>query len=174
MKEMTTTEKKFSAIVKELKEEGYTDRQIFAMTVKALDDTKLTDEGKTEALSEINISEKEMTEKITELMHEIGIPAKIIGYYYLRDAIIQAIKNPSALQGITKELYPTIAKTYGATSSRVERAIRHAIEVAWKKGDVNVLREYFSNTVSDYRRQPTNSEFIALISDKFRLKYNLS
>ena len=107
---------------------------------------------------------------VTEIIHEIGVPAHIKGYQYLRYAIIVAVARPDIINAITKELYPEIAKKFDTTSSRVERAIRHAIEVAWDRGDIEVLQKWFGFTVSHSKGKPTNSEFIALITDKIRLE----
>lgn len=108
--------------------------------------------------------------QITEILHQIGVPAHIKGYHYLRDSIMMSVKNPEIINAVTKQLYPTVAKKHNTTSSRVERAIRHAIEVAWDRGDVDVLNSYFGYTIHNSRGKPTNSEFIAMISDKLRLK----
>ncbi len=108
---------------------------------------------------------------VTEIIHQVGIPAHIKGYHYLRTAIMLAVNNDEMINCITKLLYPTIAKQYQTTSSRVERAIRHAIEIAWDRGDVDVLTNIFSYTVHTSRGKPTNSEFIALIADYLRLKF---
>ncbi len=108
--------------------------------------------------------------KVTEILHQIGVPAHIKGYHYLRDSIIMAIEKPDIINAVTKKLYPSVAKKYETTSSRVERAIRHAIEVAWDRGDVEVLTSYFGYTIQGSRGKPTNSEFIAMISDKLRLQ----
>ena len=108
--------------------------------------------------------------KITEILHEIGVPAHIKGYHYLRDSIRMAVEDPGIINAVTKQLYPGVAKLYSTTSSRVERAIRHAIEVAWDRGDVDVLNSYFGYTIHNTRGKPTNSEFIAMISDKLRLE----
>ena len=116
----------------------------------------------------------DMETQITKIIHQIGVPAHIKGYQYLRTAIMMTIKNSDLINSITKELYPSVAKTYGTTSSRVERAIRHAIEVAWDRGDVDVINSYFGYTVQSTRGKPTNSEFIALISDNLRLKNKLA
>ena len=109
--------------------------------------------------------------RVTNMLHEIGIPAHIKGYHYLRDAIIMAVNDMDVLNAITKILYPTVAKKYQTTSSRVERAIRHAIEVAWSRGKLDTLDELFGYTVSTGKGKPTNSEFIALIADTIRLEY---
>lgn len=108
--------------------------------------------------------------KITEILHQIGVPAHIKGYNYLRDAILMSIESPAIINAVTKRLYPSVAKKYETTSSRVERAIRHAIEVAWDRGDVDILNSYFGYTIHNDRGKPTNSEFIAMISDKLRLQ----
>lgn len=111
--------------------------------------------------------------QVTEIIHQIGVPAHIKGYQYLRDAILMAIEDDSIINAVTKRLYPAVAKRHGTTSSRVERAIRHAIEVAWDRGDVDTLTAYFGYTIHTERGKPTNSEFIAMISDKFRLQLKI-
>ena len=108
---------------------------------------------------------------VTNIIHEIGVPAHIKGYQYLRDAIIMSVENREVINSITKVLYPTIAKMNQTTPSRVERAIRHAIEVAWSRGKMDTINELFGYTISTGKGKPTNSEFIALISDKIRLEY---
>ena len=108
--------------------------------------------------------------RITQTLHMIGVPAHIKGYQYLREAIIMSIEDPDSINAVTKLLYPGVAKKYATTSSRVERAIRHAIEVAWDRGDVEVLNSYFGYTIQSQRGKPTNSEFIAMLADKFRLQ----
>lgn len=107
--------------------------------------------------------------KITEILHQIGIPAHIKGYAYIREAICLSIFNPDIINMVTKQLYPSVATRFSTTPSRVERAIRHAIEVAWDRGDIDVLNSYFGYTIHNSRGKPTNSEFIAMISDKLRL-----
>ena len=108
---------------------------------------------------------------VTGMLHKIGVPAHIKGYHYLRDAIMMAVEDMDVLNAITKILYPTVAKKYQTTSSRVERAIRHAIEVAWSRGKLDTLDELFGYTVSTGKGKPTNSEFIALIADTIQLEY---
>ena len=108
--------------------------------------------------------------KVTQILHEIGVPAHIKGYHYLRDSIMMSVEKPEIINAVTKQLYPSVAKKYQTTSSRVERAIRHAIEVAWDRGDVDVLNSYFGYTIHNDRGKPTNSEFIAMISDRLRLQ----
>ena len=111
---------------------------------------------------------------VTNIIHEIGVPAHIKGYQYLREAIIIAVKDMDVINAITKVLYPQVAKTFGTTPSRVERAIRHAIEVAWDRGDLDTLQRFFGYTVSNTKGKPTNSEFIALIADKLQLQLKSS
>ena len=111
---------------------------------------------------------------VTNIIHEIGVPAHIKGYHYLRDSIIMAVTDMDILNSITKQLYPTIAKMHHTTSSRVERAIRHAIEVAWNRGKMDTINELFGYTIQAGKGKPTNSEFIALIADKIRLEYKNS
>ncbi len=109
--------------------------------------------------------------KVTKIIHQIGVPAHIKGYQYLRCAIMMTIADNDVINSVTKVLYPTVAKKYQTTTSRVERAIRHAIEVAWDRGDVDTLNSYFGYTIQNSRGKPTNSEFIAMIADNLRLKY---
>lgn len=120
-----------------------------------------------------NVSDRTLEMEITGIIHEIGVPAHIKGYQYIRDAILMSIRDREMINSITKILYPTISKKYQTTSSRVERAIRHSIEVAWNRGNPDVIEEYFGYTVSDGKGKPTNSEFIALIADKLRLTYGI-
>ena len=116
------------------------------------------------------ISDNELEMMVTEIIHQLGVPAHIKGYQYIRTSIILSVKDPEMVGAITKQLYPTVAKLYKTTSSRVERAIRHAIEVAWDRGDLDTLNSYFGYTINTGRGKPTNSEFIALIADKMRLR----
>ncbi len=111
--------------------------------------------------------------QVTRIIHQIGVPAHIKGYQYLRTAILLTVKDSDIINSVTKILYPSVAKKYSTTTSRVERAIRHAIEVAWDRGDVDTLNSYFGYTIQNNRGKPTNSEFIAMIADNLRLKYKL-
>ena len=124
-----------------------------------------------------NESEKEKTPdmetQVTKIIHQIGVPAHIKGYQYLRTAILLTVNDSDIINSVTKILYPSVAKQYQTTTSRVERAIRHAIEVAWDRGDVDTLNSYFGYTIQNNRGKPTNSEFIAMIADNLRLKYKL-
>ena len=113
----------------------------------------------------------DLEKDVTDMIHEIGVPAHIKGYQYLREAIMMSVNDSDMLGSITKVLYPTIASKYQTTSSRVERAIRHAIEVAWNRGRMETLDSLFGYTISTGKGKPTNSEFIALIADKIRLQY---
>lgn len=108
---------------------------------------------------------------VTDMIHQLGVPAHIKGYHYLRTAILYSINDKTLLDSVTKLLYPTVARIYDTTSSRVERAIRHAIEIAWNRGNVDTLNAFFGYTVDTGKGKPTNSEFIALITDKLRLRY---
>ncbi len=111
--------------------------------------------------------------QVTRIIHQIGVPAHIKGYQYLRTAILMTISDSEIINSVTKILYPSVAKKYQTTTSRVERAIRHAIEVAWDRGDVDTLNSYFGYTIQNSRGKPTNSEFIAMIADNLRLKYKI-
>lgn len=113
----------------------------------------------------------DLEQDVTDMIHEIGVPAHIKGYQYLREAIMMAVEDMEMLNSITKILYPTIAKRFTTTPSRVERAIRHAIEVAWSRGRMETLDALFGYTVNTGKGKPTNSEFIALIADRIRLQY---
>ena len=107
---------------------------------------------------------------VTSVIHEIGVPAHIKGYQYLREAIIMTVEDMDVINAVTKVLYPEVARKFGTTASRVERAIRHAIEVAWDRGDLETLQKYFGYTVSNAKGKPTNSEFIAMIADRLQLQ----
>ena len=113
---------------------------------------------------------KDLEVVVSQIMHQIGVPAHIRGYQYLREAIVLSVNNSEMISSVTKILYPTVAKAFKTTPSRVERAIRHAIEVAWDRGDVDVLSSYFGYTIQNERGKPTNSEFIAMISDNLKLR----
>ena len=131
---------------------------ILGMTAEAEADTK-TD------------IDADLDSEITSILHEVGVPAHIKGYMYLREAIAMVYNNVEILGSITKVLYPEIATTFGTTSSRVERAIRHAIEIAWVRGNVDAISDIFSYTISYNKSKPTNSEFIAMIADRLRLEH---
>ena len=123
--------------------------------------------GNTARPQAMSLDSDELT--VTEILHQIGVPAHIKGYQFLRDAILLTTADHGYINAVTKRLYPEIAKKNGTTASRVERAIRHAIEVAWDRGDVDTLNSYFGYTIHNLRGKPTNSEFIAMIADKMRL-----
>jgi len=141
--------------------------------------SKLTDsdnslvQKKTDSRSELGLGENahDLEKDVTDMIHEIGVPAHIKGYQYLREAIMMSVEDIEMLNSITKILYPSIAKKYQTTPSRVERAIRHAIEVAWSRGKMETLDSLFGYTINIGKGKPTNSEFIALIADKIRLHY---
>ena len=113
---------------------------------------------------------RDLERQVTAIIHEIGVPAHIKGYQYLREAITLAVGDMEVINAVTKVLYPAVAKKFGTTASRVERAIRHAIEVAWDRGDLETLQKYFGYTVSNAKGKPTNSEFIAMIADRISLE----
>ena len=129
-------------------------------------------EGMTEEQKQF-IFESALENDVTNLIREIGIPAHIKGYQYIREGIIMSVKDPEMLNYITKFLYPSIAQKYRTTNSSVERAIRHAIEVAWDRGKLDSMEELFGYNVNSGKGKPTNSEFIALLADKFRLEYRM-
>lgn len=124
--------------------------------------------------SYVNTGKQNLEANVTNIIHEIGVPAHIKGYQYLRDAIIMVVNNIDLINSITKQLYPSIAKRYNTTPSRVERAIRHAIEVAWNRGQVETIDSIFKSTINAGKGKPTNSEFIAMIADKLRLELMVS
>ena len=131
--------------------------------------------GNRRKVTGVRRNDKESIESlVTGIIHEIGVPAHIKGYQYLREAIIIAVNDMDVINAITKVLYPQVAKTFQTTPSRVERAIRHAIEVAWDRGDLDTLQRFFGYTVSNTKGKPTNSEFIALIADKLQLQLKSS
>ena len=117
--------------------------------------------------------DQDLEQIVTNVLHEIGVPAHLKGHTYLRAAVIMCLNDDKLIHEVTKLLYPIVSKNFATTSSRVERAIRHAIEVAWDRGDVEVLNGYFGYTIQGSRGKPTNSEFIAMLSDTIRLKYKL-
>lgn len=125
------------------------------------------------ASHEQNLQEQNLEIVVTDMIHQLGVPAHIKGYYYLRTSILLSIETPELLDSVTKLLYPTVAQKFNTTSSRVERAIRHAIEIAWDRGDLDILNSFFGYTVNTCKGKPTNSEFIALITDKLRLQLKI-
>ena len=164
-------------------------RQLKAMTggsIQTKADTMTTSASSSAILSTNNnssmgmkaqrpvVTQHSLETEVTSVIHEIGIPAHIKGYQYLRDAIIMAINDMDILNSITKQLYPSIAKNYNTTPSRVERAIRHAIEVAWSRGKMDTIDKLFGYTVNNGKGKPTNSEFITLIADRLRLEMQVS
>ena len=136
--------------------------------VERLEEIRGEDENRPAAVRRLDKNNIEAM--VTSIIHEIGVPEHIKGYQYLREAIIIAVNDMDVINAITKVLYPQVAKTFQTTPSRVERAIRHAIEVAWDRGDLDTLQRFFGYTVSNTKGKPTNSEFIALIADKLQLQ----
>ena len=139
-------------------------------TKNAKDSTVKATEKKEQTREVIHDLEKD----VTDMIHEIGVPAHIKGYQYLREAILIAVQDIDVINAVTKVLYPEVANRFSTTPSRVERAIRHAIEVAWDRGDLETLQKYFGYTVNSAKGKPTNSEFIAMIADRLQLKLRRS
>ena len=138
--------------------------------------TSLVASRRTGGVPQLSDAQREVPDieaQVTKIIHQIGVPAHIKGYQYLRTAILLTVKDSEIINSVTKILYPSVAKKYQTTTSRVERAIRHAIEVAWDRGDVDTLNSYFGYTIQNNRGKPTNSEFIAMIADNLRLQYKL-
>lgn len=149
------------------------DLEIFVKRLKDIPDIKYDVENSIKSKSETiptNNEDKTMESKITKLIQEVGVPAHIKGYIYLREAISMVVEDMDYLGAVTKELYPNVAAKHNTTASRVERAIRHAIEVAWNRGKIDTIDKIFGYTVNNHKGKPTNSEFIALIADKLRLE----
>lgn len=119
------------------------------------------------------VDENFLRKEITKMLRIIGMPSHVLGYEYTREAILIALGNKDTLRSITKALYPRVAKTFQTTPSRVERAVRHAVEVAWDRGDLDVLKELFGNSISRSRGKPTNSEFFSAVADHLRLELQL-
>ena len=147
------------------------DIDLMAQRIKQM--VKWHREDKNSIILDCSGSDGDLEIIVSDIMHQIGVPAHIKGYQYLRMSILMTVQDPELMHSVTKQLYPTVAKMYKTTASRVERAIRHAIEVAWDRGDVDVLSAYFGYTIQNSRGKPTNSEFIAMISDKLRLKMRI-
>lgn len=141
----------------------------FQSVIERLDEIRDT-HARPAVLPQLRAPEVNMEAMVTNVIHEIGVPAHIKGYQYLREAILIAVEDMDVINAITKVLYPQVAKTFATTPSRVERAIRHAIEVAWDRGDLETLQRFFGYTVSNTKGKPTNSEFIALIADRLQLQ----
>ncbi|CAG7840953.1 chemotaxis protein CheY [Clostridium novyi B str. ATCC 27606] len=149
-------------------------RQMFNNTISNEGIKKVSTLMETEQINIINNEPMDLESEITNIIHEIGVPAHIKGYMYLREAISMVVNDVELLSAVTKELYPSIAKKYNTTASRVERAIRHAIEVAWSRGQIETINRIFGYTIHNGKGKPTNSEFIAMVADKLRLKNKVS
>ncbi|MDU6878467.1 sporulation transcription factor Spo0A [Clostridium tepidum] len=148
-------------------------RQMFNNTISSEEIRKpvvMPETCSAEKISLVKNKPADLEQEITDIIHEIGVPAHIKGYMYLREAITMVVNDMELLSAVTKELYPSIAKKYNTTASRVERAIRHAIEVAWSRGQVETINNIFGYTINNGKGKPTNSEFIAMVADKLRLK----
>ncbi len=149
--------------MKPVSPENLVDRLVHILSYQKKNENVLTYEDSSD-------KDRDLEVMVTEIIHQVGVPAHIKGYNYLRESITLVVQNPDIINSVTKELYPTVGKKFGTTASRVERAIRHAIEVAWDRGDLDILNSYFGYTINNGRGKPTNSEFIAMIGDKLRLK----
>lgn len=149
------------------------DMELLVSRIKQLKEP-ISSNNKQSSIGFSNYSNLDLETRVTNILHEIGVPAHIRGYHYMREAIIMAIGDIDVLNYITKELYPSIAKKCNTTPSRVERAIRHAIEVAWSRGRIEVIDNLFGYTINNHKGKPTNSEFIALIADRLRLEIKAS
>ncbi len=141
------------------------DLQVLAERVRQI--CNASPAGRRRALAQ---SRRSLEAQVTELLHDIGIPAHIKGYFYLREAVLMVVERMDLLNAVTKELYPSIARKFKTTASRVERAIRHAIEVAWTRGSWETINQLFGHTISQERGKPTNSEFIAMVADRLRVQ----
>ena len=154
------------------------DMDALVLRIRQLKCSKTGEAPNSKAVVIGNTSEKaaayDLEAKVTNILHEIGVPAHIRGYHYMREAIIMSVNDMDVLNYITKELYPAIAKKCNTTPSRVERAIRHAIEVAWSRGKIDAIDSLFGYTINNHKGKPTNSEFIALIADRLRLEQKAS
>lgn len=159
------------------------DMDVFTKRIRQMFNNTISAEGVKKSIPlietpEIKVENKrepiDLETEITNIIHEIGVPAHIKGYMYLREAITMVVNDMELLSAVTKELYPSIAKKYNTTASRVERAIRHAIEVAWGRGQVEAINKLFGYTIHNDKGKPTNSEFIAMVADKLRLKNKVS
>ena len=155
-------------LVSELRDSEYSDSAILKLLANGTKPSaEVKEEGKT------SLTEQELLEHISDIMLELGVPAHIKGYAYVCESIFLAVKDPKVMESVTKVLYPTVAKKFATTSSRVERAVRHAIEVAWSRADVDILHRYFGYTIQRERGKATNSEFVAMIATKLRLKFTV-
>lgn len=158
------------------------DMDIFTKRIREMFPSELPNENintdsfsvKKDSINSPSNEKPDLETEITSIIHEIGVPAHIKGYMYLREAITLVVNDMELLSAVTKELYPTVAEKYNTTASRVERAIRHAIEVAWARGQVDVINKLFGYTIHNEKGKPTNSEFIAMVADKLRLKNKVS
>ena len=146
------------------------DVKVLGERIKAMLDID-TDISSEHRISGVRQSPANLEIIVTDIIHQIGVPAHIKGYHYLREAIICSVNDKEMLESVTKMLYPSVAKKFATTASRVERAIRHAIEIAWDRGDIDTLNSFFGYTINTGKGKPTNSEFIALITDKISLKF---
>lgn len=160
-----------SMTLMEAAESGMTIAELFALAgVQRVAEQNPEKEDITQQVAEQNTEKESLKQRVANIMLELGVPAHIKGYRYLREAVEMATRDVGVIDAVTRVLYPEVAKKFATTASRVERAIWRAIEVAWSRGDVKILQGYFGYTVSAAKGKPTNSEFIAMIADKLRLE----
>jgi len=171
MEQLNLTTAKDTEKVQKLLDNLLSMNREFQIMITVPSGDKKTEKDERENKQEESKPTYDLEKDVTDMIHEIGVPAHIKGYQYLREAIMMSVNDSDMLGSITKVLYPTIAARYQTTSSRVERAIRHAIEVAWNRGRMETLDGLFGYTINTGKGKPTNSEFIALIADKIRLQY---
>ncbi len=173
--ELVKADKEFQIVIKVPQKNGAGRKTVGPQNVDYMVESQQMNDSqsqKQELLTrQLQMQQRDLEKDVTDMIHELGVPAHIKGYQYLREAIMMAVEDVEMLSSITKILYPTIAKKFQTTPSRVERAIRHAIEVAWSRGRMETLDEMFGYTINTGKGKPTNSEFIALIADRIRLQY---
>ena len=171
MKVIVETSYNQSEVIREVSEYGV---NYFILKPFDLDDLekKIIDSFKKKEEKSIDFYNSNLQVSISKMLHDLGIPSHIKGYQFLRDAVSMIFENPDIIGGITKELYPELASRYDTTVSRVERAIRHAVEISWNRGDIDLMEKIFGHSVYIDRAKPTNSEFIVTIADKLRLDFH--
>ena len=171
MEQLSVTSTKDNEKVQKILTELLNTRQEFQIMITVPSTEKSQEKEKNTEKQKEPQPPRDLEQDVTNMIHEIGVPAHIKGYQYLREAIMMSVEDTGMISSITKILYPTIAKRFQTTPSRVERAIRHAIEVAWSRGKMETLESMFGYTIDTSKGKPTNSEFIALIADRIRLSY---
>ena len=175
-KEVMYTEKEFKELMKEIdKIQDERNQKILKSIVLEIagKNAKKDSELKNISNSWYTLHEKEIIRYVTNILLNVGIPVSLSGYYYIREAILMTMLDVDRLQKITTRIYPDVAKIYKTTATRVERSIRHAIEVSWSRGNLEILNDIFGYSIENMKGRPTNSEFIAIISDKIRLEFDM-